>query len=558
MMNHIRIYEAFESKILGKTLAFINKESQESFKSKMDDILSKIDFPMSELSDEFFQYLPFRKALNLNSTSTDEPCDATSEKAFPEYQVTGEKCDGGMVKRKWGSSIRKVNCPICGGTGVRPKTDPKIKWVKFWFDKDGKYVETTVTDGIIRKQPRTVGTGSVSQVPPSKDLSDYVDIRRVRKSELRLLPSGTLMRIRTDSHPRYCVAVLWIGREGTYAIQDHSNGGADRYSQEWRKYGNHSWSCTGEDTFEDIYLIKPKSETSEEPTEETTDPYEWNAKAEITRKGLKAYQYSNDMENLLKNAHFALVMDYDELTKMEYTKRSETKEKRSETKKDTLAFKSDEEIRKANIDKYMSELAKRITITEDLTNMNQMIIRVLGWSTCGYNVLLGKNIGKVSDILTWVFEMMKSTDQKDKETYANTIKKTVENKIRENSTINEEIISGFQRAYKKLQDSEDEMSKKYMEIIDEYHKLNREIYTKIKETSIETLEDLEILNSKIRSIYNTFESGRYQDARRIRYFLHYVGRRNPQEYLESEIGRMEYANRTIEELKRLVTYVKKI
>jgi hypothetical protein len=251
-------------------------------------------------------------------------------------------------------------------------------------------------------------------------------------------------------------------------------------------------------------------------------------------------------------------MDYDELTKVEYSKKSETREKRSETKKDTLAFKSDDEIRKANIDKYMSELTKRITITEDLTNMNQMIIRVLGWSTCGYNVLLGKNIGKVSDILTWVFEMMKSTDQEDREKYADVIKRTIESKIRENSSTNETVTMGLQRAYKKFQDSEDEMSKKYMEIIDEYYKLNREIYTKIKETPIETLEDLEILNSKIRSIYNTFESGRYQDARRIRYFLNYIGRSNCGEYLESEIGRMEYANRTIEELKRLVTYVKKI
>lgn len=552
-MIHLKIYEAFESRILGKTMAFIDKDSRISFMEEIKKLADAIDFPISEFSDDQFQYLPFRKALNLNSTSTDKPCDATSEQAFPDFPVPGEVCNGGMIKRKWGNSVRTVKCTICGGTGVKPNTESNIKWVKFWFNKDGKFVTTTVTDGKIRP---TYGseTSAGDGTGISKNLSDYENVRQIENREMKTLPTGTVVKIRTTSFPNYHVAVIWQARDGsTFAIQNNSSGGEDTETRDWKKYGRYSWSVPGDDTYDGTWIIQLKNETE---TEAEADPYTWNAPSTWSRwsKGIQVGSRSLTKEDI-KEAHFALVLDYEELKKKEFTKKSETMAKRAETKTGVLAFKSDEEIRKANINNYIEKLADKIEITDDLRNFNQLILRMLGWSNCGWYVLLGKNISTINDIVSYVVSLMKQTDMSNKVVYAEEIKKLISARTRENIVRNENITMGLQRAYKAFQEQDTDRSRKLIEIIDHYFELNRAIYKLLKSIKTETVEDIEIIYNKMVSIRRMFEdNSRYREARRIRYFLDYIDRKNNWEYLDSEIFQPDD---TIEEMKRLISVVGK-
>ena len=137
-IKSFKLFEAFKSDKLSKTLAFINKDSKGKFLEQLKTIANKIDLPYSEYSDDYFQYLPFRKALKLNQNINDAPCDAKSIDAFPDHYVPGAVCGGtGRLDRKWGRTVRNVVCPVCNGTGVKPKTTFDIKWIKFWFSKDG-------------------------------------------------------------------------------------------------------------------------------------------------------------------------------------------------------------------------------------------------------------------------------------------------------------------------------------------------------------------------------------------------------------------------------------
>jgi len=173
-LKYLRLFEAFESIKLSKTLKFVNKESKNEFLTILKKIANSIDFPISKFSDEYFQYLPFKKALDLNFSYEDKPCDATSRQAFPEFAVEGAVCSGGMIDRKWGRSVRQTKCPICNGTGVKKKDTYDLKWIKFWFDKDGKYITVSGTDGKIRGQYSTSMMRTLSG-PKADELDDKID-----------------------------------------------------------------------------------------------------------------------------------------------------------------------------------------------------------------------------------------------------------------------------------------------------------------------------------------------------------------------------------------------
>jgi hypothetical protein len=96
-MKHLKLFEAFNSNILSKTLKYLSKKSKDSFLKEVKQICDEMDFPYSKLSDEYFEYLPFNNAL--------------------------KKVDG----------------------------DNKI--YKFWLNSAGDLINTTLTDGEILNWP---------------------------------------------------------------------------------------------------------------------------------------------------------------------------------------------------------------------------------------------------------------------------------------------------------------------------------------------------------------------------------------------------------------------
>ena len=99
-MRYLRLYEAFESEKLSKVVSYIgDKSSRDQFISQLKSISEILDFPMSDLSDDFIQYLRYQRAINLD---------------------------------------------------VEKGTDQIL--IKFWFTSDGKYLCTTLTDGVERKE----------------------------------------------------------------------------------------------------------------------------------------------------------------------------------------------------------------------------------------------------------------------------------------------------------------------------------------------------------------------------------------------------------------------
>ena len=149
-LRHLQLFEAFESIKLSKILSYISSDSKTIFIERLKKISQKYDFQMSQFSDDMFQYLPFKKGLQLKSEDIKPICQATSKNIFGTSGIKGETCKAGKIKREWGSGIREVTCPNCSGTGFEPEKS-KLRFIKFWFTSDGKFLTNTGVDGLIRK-----------------------------------------------------------------------------------------------------------------------------------------------------------------------------------------------------------------------------------------------------------------------------------------------------------------------------------------------------------------------------------------------------------------------
>lgn len=484
-LKYIKLFEAFESKKLSKTLGYI-KSGKSNFLDHLKSVLSSIDFPFSEISDDYLEYLPFNKALKKADILTDEPCDATSKEAFPEYAVDGAKCEGGKMKRKWGQRERVVECPICCGTGVKPKNTGDIKLVKFWFSKDGDYITPTAVDGVIR--------GRLKRGELSDTLSDYRVGKRVSKAEILNLDAGTFVLMDIDGRD----VISYIYRDGgkVYAIQYHKDGTTPVYSRDWQKIASLSWSLGASDHGGGKILHPVSSEKEVE-----LDPYTWNVNLNI-RYGNVA-SGSRDIRDSIKDAHFALVLDFSKLKKSEFKTKSDIRTDREELKKG--AFLSDEKIRNQNIKRYIDKISKNMDIVSDVSNANKLVKRLLMFKYALFVIVNGSAKNTLNGLINRYYELMRITDDYYRKDYIERISYDVESAV--SNMKNSKLNSNISYLFKRLKE---EGREKHILLLNEILGLSEMIYEKVASIDIETIEDLEVVHQKLLSIYNIFTTSRYK------------------------------------------------
>lgn len=140
-MKYLKLFEAFDSVKLSKTLGFVKPEYKNLFLSDLDKICNYIDYPLSKLSDEDLHYLPYQKAYDLSSD-----------------------------------------------------IDKSI--IKFWFNKDGEYINKT----IVSNSAPDLDKLPSNDISDYKIVSDELSL-----SYIRNLEEGTLvyMSCSSGSGPGY-------------------------------------------------------------------------------------------------------------------------------------------------------------------------------------------------------------------------------------------------------------------------------------------------------------------------------------------------------------------
>jgi hypothetical protein len=541
-LKHIQIFEAFESKILSKTLGYINTSDKSSFMERIKRLCKTIDFPLSKMSDEYFEYLPFKSALSRAAMTGDEPCEATSKSEFPEYAVAGENCTNGKIKRQWGARTRDVVCPVCGGSGVKPKKS-EVKLVKFWFTSEGKWVATTLVDGITRAGKNKPGAKF------STNYSDYTVGRSI--SNLNDLVGGEMVSVVLGSDQ--VIAYIFKERNRYYAIQDVKSGSSPGESG-WRKFGRYSWAL-GAHEYSNLKLLTPKVKVEDK---EEVDPYTWNTGIDFSYSGIRPTP-STDVQSQIKDAHFGIVFDYGKLRKSEFETVQDTEATRQIAKKGSKLDpdQSDEEIKRKNIERYVNLLSQKLDISDDIANCNRLVTRSLGHKSALY-IVYGSNIySNLGYIIDYYIKFMSATTDRDKKMYAEEITDRTTDMFKagmKKATQCDETIKNIKSRLKSSNRDE-----KYFQILDMTQKLSDAIYDNIKNFQINDIEDLEVVTQKISSIRNVLKSDRYGLNRYFGNVIEYItSGREDRAYSHFTDNYYVNVDEVLEKLPRMITIISKI
>ena len=403
-MKHIKLFEAFESNILSKTLGYLDKESKKDFMDKISKFCTKIDFPKSKLSDEYFEYLPFNSALKKFISAEDkvEDCKAKSEEVFGDKGIEDDICTGGKLKRTWGKSIRTVDCPVCLGTGkikVGDSDAPEgYELIKFWVNDKKDIVNVTVTDGKAVKSKSKdgyVGYGKIyqgSNYPGNRRTDSINDIPHLSKVFIQW----------RERDPDYLGTICHYDHR-IFVIHGNSNKiGSTPTESGWGKYGKYGWNLSEMDVYK-IQMCK-KEESGDE-----IDYYLYNKLADSNLSSSN----KPSSTTVLDGAQFAIVFDTGKLKKSEYTKRTDIIGVRSNTKKGLIRSGgqlglSNDAIKKQNLDKYIKDLATKNVKGDvsDLTSLDNYIFRILGGKNLIFKMLKGET-GDVVKVIESFFKMLK-------------------------------------------------------------------------------------------------------------------------------------------------------
>jgi len=499
-MKNLVLFEAFKTDKLNKTLGFINSKSgREKFRTDLNKVGEFYDFPISDFDDDMFHYLGYQQALKLINYPNEKKCEFSHPPNDKKY-IAGEVCKDGRLKRKWGANgERNMVCPACNGTG-KTKPTKRNQYLKFWFNSKGVYNGATITNSV---------KGSV-ETTFSTNLEDYEAVKEFASGAAmkRETENGDQIKINiyrnTPSYYRNGYSnptgdmVATIIKKGTqvYAIQDEIYGNVDtwyfnRIMENWRTFGRRATNISSPQSYVGRISLLHRSNSS-------TDPLYWNHTIDLNT--MKA-SVDDNKKQILDDATFAIVLDLDKIP-AEFESASEIRDKRSDMRADTLALQTNDDIKKANIKKYLDKISNNSRVDlNNLENLNMTFRRILGFNNNVWQrVVSGKPpCDDIKYVIEKIYECMSSNDDE-------TVKYNIENiilpRIRRaygNAGRYLERSNAIQKQIRE-HDITDTDKEKAIEIIGMITEWSQETNKKLASIKIENISDAMIFHAKARQI----------------------------------------------------------
>lgn len=338
--------------------------------------------------------------------------------------------------------------------------------VKFWFSVSEGYLGSSVLKGDLKGDLKNDEIDELKKEYP--EITNYV---KINSRNLKNLKEGDkiVARFRYSDNP-YTKGTIFVEDGEFYAVTNNTSyDGGRPYSNKWKKYGEFTWRIgstrgVGSDTY-DIKLISTKDEVI-----------------------LNSYKEGD----IIKSADFCLVIYLDELVNHTpvIDKRVDRKEKRS----GALALMSQDEIKKANYERYMMEILKGMGFEkdskfDDLKNLQKIAQKVV--------------VGDWALFSIWSNEpgisYIKNFSNKIRYKEINRIIHTYEDISKDYLNIKKRFIGSNQRV-KNL------ANKDSKNIFNIYYDLSIKLNNKIKNSNLETLEDLILIHYKLDSLRSFLKS----------------------------------------------------
>ena len=122
-----------------------------------------------------------------------------------------------------------------------------------------------------------------------------------------------------------------------------------------------------------ISVLEPSKE--EDKKEEEVNPLLYNYTLSFGWRDISLDKHTN-VENSIKDAHFALVLDYDKVKNGDFKKVSQINSEREVIKSGSKLTVTDEMVRKENIQRYMNKIAERSDLISDISNVKAVASRI--------------------------------------------------------------------------------------------------------------------------------------------------------------------------------------
>lgn len=532
-MKHLMLFEAFESNALSKMMAFLAKKtdsnSKERFKDKLKRLITQFDIPIDKISDTDVKYLNRNKALKLKN-------------------------------------VDKV------------ENDKGIYCLKFWFSMDEGYLGFTGTGNVTMDFNRYI---SGSRRRSSSDKNSPFTTRELDYIKNRLdIKTGSLEPVKNyeniqhgqlvmgifsddeDDLSRLGVAKIWRDENHLYAIQDITSGGSPENEingVSWRDWGyRSSWSLDsvyspGSDhcklhiytpSDEPIYIVGAKEEVEEV---EIKSPLDFNLPLNSSY-GLREWgdtSWSIDDYTLVEKSDFSIILMLDDILKSVKTSVNKTKANREESREGATKLMSDSQIKKANIERYLTAIVGKMGIDRDikeLQNLQKLVIKSVCGDLAFISIYKGRpGFDSLDSMSGYIYDMMRS-DGNDKDYYLSSIISS----FKSLNSYSEEYTKQYNESLKEVNNSDIEPLKEIFKIFIE---IGKKIKNYLLSQNIQTIEDLGMVMVKLRSIRNlTGERGfSLSYTRNILNEFHYT---NDVKYYINECNSERRKNEVLEDIKK--------
>lgn len=507
-------FEKFESSKLSGVVNYISKSSRSKFLDDLKKICGVLDYPISELSDDKFEYLRFREAYNLQ-----DPVKEIEEGKC-------QNCEGsGTYKKPWGKEgqkgfhYRNLACKDCDGTGIEKiksaKPLPKPIYLKFWFNTNGEYI------GITRFTDKKVSlVNPVKKTSVKKKKDKLTDWEKSEKS-VSYNEIGHLEKVYMKFHDpdggnnhEWVIGTMFVEDGDRYFISNNPNMDGDpigfgngRY-EDWTKYGDYCYSLEYGDFDDLVFRLTPKLKSDNPTSVDVPNPDIFNISINSNLSPI-----GEEAKEFLKDAEFSLVLDLESLKSSNYKKMSNIKTDRMKSRENSLADRKDEDIRKQNIDKYLSKLSS-YDPKGDLNQIKTLIPRFFGWSHPTFFLYYNINSQNLSNIINKLFVVFRGEPI---ENIISEIKAIIVASYLDTSKRYPIVVENIQKC-KNLAKSNNRED--VSEFISKYENLNRTIISYLGK-DITKISDLESVEIKLKNIREILTSERYS-LKKARSFLNHL------------------------------------
>ena len=589
-LKHIKLFEsfyslleAFDASHLNKVFNYIkSKDEKKKFSSYVNAIAGHIDVPATAITDKYFQYLPYKDAIKKNLSMDLVDCKATSIAAFgnPNQRggkgVAGDVCTGGKLKKSYGAAgrTREYDCPVCNGTG---KVNPagQLKYLKFWLNSEGKFIGVTAVDGVYH-----VNSKDVSQFKQI-DITDEIKAALTRderteitvkadleaiESKYELVSGKTKIAIEGITNYRWrdphgiTIGTYWKDRDGKVYIAC-GNFTLDYKAQrtvgvKWKEFGSYIGQLPY--IFNAVQANMNRGTIKVLTDVEEKEDYLYNVGVNFNfgngRTVSSGFSLQDSLsKSFLSDAEFAIVFDFkqfeDDMTSAETKNLSTIKDERTEMKSGIIGGKigtSNIDIKNANIERYTKAISD-VDITQGFDRLVKKLPRFFGGRYALFYLMEERNFLGYRNNVSNLLKFMSAEDDEQKKYYSDKVSERIRDVFKSNTEYSDKLDTRFKGYLDYLNDklsvaTEDQkiLYQGQIDIFNKLKELSSKISQKISSMEVETVEDFEIIYSKVSGIANALKADRtalYDNSfgiRHISYLWNYTeSRRVSEQFLYS-------------------------